>query len=511
MYNMKNLILPFVVGIAMICTSCSNIFDLDNLKKVEAEGEWGIPLFNDRITMGYLLQKLDSVTYLRVGDNGTITFVFESNAIQLAQASDIVHPVSKVVDSAGTLPSISLPVAGYAHLNLNDVVHFNLNTDSYTAHLASVESGYISVFFSLSNYSGAYTVTLTSPQITKADGTKLKFTLNQNTTSASIDLSGCTIRPNDNEFVLFDADITLQHPGGVLSGINYYALANIQDFKYNQIIGRFAPYTAEFNTAVSTELPFDKMTLTNIRFFNPSFNIATQNSFTNGICNLNSITLEQSNGSTNPLINGPTSFIVPYSGSDYFSQSLESVPSFIFDSQTDSIRMAGNMVINPEGAAAGDIRIDKNSKFTTKMKIEVPGNICIDEAVYNDTVNNALYNTVPPSMASSVNSIQLRVAAVNNCPIEFTPELIFIDTLLHESTVVNLKSLYIHGSYDEHPYVITPAYIEITGVKARKIIAAQKMVIRLKVSSNNHNIHLSTYHYLETTIGAKVQYSELNF
>ncbi|MBO7648380.1 MAG: hypothetical protein J6S48_03365, partial [Bacteroidales bacterium] len=61
----------------MTTYSCHDkLFNFD-IQHIEADGDWGIPLFNGSISVGELLDRLDSVRYLQVGEDGTLKFIVE--------------------------------------------------------------------------------------------------------------------------------------------------------------------------------------------------------------------------------------------------------------------------------------------------------------------------------------------------------------------------------------------------------------------------------------------------
>lgn len=508
----KHFVRLVIIVIAMTCASCKDQLGLENLNKIEAEGEWGIPLINSTITLDYLLQKLDSVKYMQIGEDGGISFVFESDKVQLIQGSDILTPINVVTDTVGTIPDISSPTAAHVDVNLNNLLYFSVNSDKAIVHLATVLSGTTTINFSLSQqFSGIYTIQFTSPQITRPDGQNLSFSLSSTTTSISINLAGCTIRPNSDKRVSFNAVLSMQHPGGTLSGITYHAIANSQNILFNQFIGYLNPYATNLDKAFETKLNFNKVILNNLRFYNPKLTIYTQNSFCNAVGTIQSMVFEQDDGSTHPLINEAVDIDIPYSSSSYIGTPIECAPSVVIDSHTDSIRFRGHFTLNPQGQSAGDVRISRQSSFYVKMKAEMPGNLSLENAVYSDTVQNALYDKTGTSVINNAKLIQLRIATINNMPVEFTPELFFIDTINHEVTEIDLSRIIIHGSYDGQEYVATPVYVNIENDKIKKVTAAQKIVLKFKLSSANHIITVNKDRYIKAHIAAKVQYSEINF
>lgn len=507
----KHFVKLIIIGFLFICASCNDPLGLSNLNKIEAEGDWGIPLFNSKITLDYLFQKLDSVRYMQIGEDGGVTFVFESDNVQVLQGSDLLTPINAATDTIGTIPDIYSPEATYVEFNMNNLLNLNINSDQGIVHLATIQSGRLTINFTLPQFTGLYTIVLTSPQITRPNGQNLSFTLSSTTTSVSINLAGCTVRPINNNRITFNATISMQHPGGMLSGVSYHATSNLNNVLFNQFIGYLNPYNVNLDKAFETNLNFNKVTLNNLRFYAPNLTLYTQNSFCNASGTIQSIVFEQDDGSTHPFVSVPVDIDIPYSGSSFIANPIECVPSIVFDSHTDSIRFKGHFTLNPQGQSAGDVRISRQSNYHVKMKAEMPGNLSLENAIYRDTVPNALYDKTGSSIANNAKLIQLRISTINNLPMEFTPELSFIDTITHEVTEIDLSSIVIHGSYDGQEYVATPVYVNIQNDRIKKVTAAQKMVLNFKLSSANHVVKVNTDRYIKAHIGAKIQYSEFNF
>ena len=100
-------ILSLLLAIALCCNSCKdNLFDFD-LHHAEADGEWGLPVFNGTISLDRLLSKMDSIQYIQTGADGVLKIVFDQEVENVVSLSQIAM---RMVTEAGEFTSLNLIV-----------------------------------------------------------------------------------------------------------------------------------------------------------------------------------------------------------------------------------------------------------------------------------------------------------------------------------------------------------------------------------------------------------------
>ena len=84
----KHILLLLFVCLMTTFSCKDKLFDFD-IQHIEADGDWGIPLFNGSISVGDILDRLDSVRYLQVGEDGTLIFLVEEEIKNVVSIKDM--------------------------------------------------------------------------------------------------------------------------------------------------------------------------------------------------------------------------------------------------------------------------------------------------------------------------------------------------------------------------------------------------------------------------------------
>ena len=260
------------ITLALCCNSCKdNLFNFD-ITNIEADGEWGIPVFNGSISVSDLLQKLDSTSNVQVGDNGTIKFILENEMENVVLLNDILKIENQQHDSYDVM---DLPQAN--EFDITQVMQFSLNTDEYTLKTCKIKSGQFTLDFSINDGGIVYSADLTSNQILDANYNPLSIHFSNTQQHHVLDLSNYEIWPNIFGNIQFTAHVVIPSSSG-LSQIYYNCHVEIQDFSIQSIVGRFQPISQNLNTKTGIDFDFDQLQLDNFQLNNAKASIYVRNS-----------------------------------------------------------------------------------------------------------------------------------------------------------------------------------------------------------------------------------------
>lgn len=176
----------------------------------------------------------------------------------------------------------------------------------------------------------------------------------------------------------------------------------------------------------------------------------------------------------------------------------------------DSLRLKCHLTLNPNGFSAGDISISENTALDLKINAEIPTNISIDNAIFKDTMDNALHHLADTLDFVTIESLLLRIAFTNALPVDLIPYIAFYNSETGEVYVPDLNGLQIHGSYDGLPVVQQAYYVEIRKEEIPIISAADKMILKFTANTQGHNITVNSSQFIKANIGARIQYSSFN-
>ncbi len=502
------------ISLLVLCTSCKdNLFNFD-IHHIEADGEWGIPVFNDAIYVDKLLNNLDSVKFLQIGDDGTLIFTMNAELNNLISLKNVIKIPEKSFEKAGTIPIAS---SKNIQLNIPQLITANLNTNDYFLKSINLNSGQIKITFNITSISIPYSITITSGDITNANGDSLSITLNSNQTEHIINLNQHTLRSNDSGDIKFAAklnvDISNLNPSVIasLTSLDYHCGITIRDLDIKNIIGQFNPVSSNVSHKIGFSFPLNKLQIDGINFSNPHITILGKNGLCECSGTINQLSFFNATGQTSPIIYTSQNFYAPISPDNYVTLfNLQNTP-ISYNSGFDSIKFDCGLVINPNGMSAGDLYINDASSLSIKANMEIPANLSIDNAVYKDTTDNALRTNVDASIIQSIESVTLRVSFVNDLPFDVIPEITFLNSTTHESHTLDLGGLQLHGAYSDIPNYQEPAFIELNSEIAQKVVKADKIVLHFSINTMGHQVSVNGEQFIHPSIGAKIKYSNINF
>lgn len=501
--NFSKTLTTLCIALALCCSACKDkLFDFD-LTKIEADGEWGIPVFNGAISVEDLFQHMDSTDIIHIGSDRILKFSFEHDMEKAVVLRDIIHVEDQLFDTSGVESVILLP-----NLDLAQIVHFNLNTEDYIIKNCHVKNGILSIDFGINNATFAYTATLVTNQIFDASNNPLSLNFSNTHQHESIEnLNNYHIVPDNFGNILFDAHIVIPSASGI-DHITYTCHAEIQDFDIHNVVCQFKAISHELVSKNELSFNFDRLQFNYFQLNNATASLYARNSICNIDGNINQLYLFGHNGAYSPLIHSVVNFSIPLSQNQYMHIADVNIPTLNYNPDLDSIGIHCMLNINPNGFSAGDISLNENSKMDLKLITEFPVNISIDNAVYKDTVDNGLYQLFSLNNAQSIAEITLRMAYTNAFPFDLIPSIMFLNSSTGQTFPLDLLEL--HGCYNGIPLQQEPVFHVFNNDMAQNIINADKIIVAFRLNTQGNTVVIRDSQYISLSMGAKVKYSNIN-
>lgn len=493
-----------LIALALCCNACKDkLFDFD-LNNIEADAEWGIPVFKSTISVEELFEHLDSTGLLQVGSNGILKYVIEHDMEKAVVLKDIIHIENQLYDTSGVESVTHLP-----DFDLAQIVHFNLNTEDYIIKNCHVKNGILSIDFGFNNATFAYTATLVTNQIFDASNNPLSLQFSNTHQHEAIDLSNYHIVPDNFGNIQFDAHVVIPSVTDI-DHITYICHAEIRNFDIHSATCQFKPISQELNARTKLAFNFDKLELNIFQLNNAVASLYAKNNICQVDGTINDMYLSGNNGAYSPLIQSVVNFSVPLSQNQYMHIVDANIPTLSYNPNLDSLGIRCMLNINPSGFSAGDIFVDENSEMDFKLQTELPVNISIDNAVYKDTIDNGLYQQLDPNSSRSIEQITLRVAYTNALPFNLIPSIIFLNSRTGQTYPLDLQGLQIHGCYNDTPYQQQPLFYELQSLAAQNIVTADKVIVSFRLTTDDNTVVIKDSQFIRANIGAKIKYSNIN-
>lgn len=497
----KHILLLLFVCLMTTYSCHDKLFDFD-IQHIEADGDWGIPLFNGSISVGELLDRLDSVRYLQVGEDGTLKFIVEEEIRNVVSIKDMLQIDDQTFDKTSAFKVPHLPDFG-----ISGVTRFSLNTQDFLLKRVEVKTGTLSLNFSIEE-SFPYSADLSSENILDGQGNPIVLHLSDLQQQQTIDLSNCVLETDAAGFVNFAASILVGN-SIPLDTIHYSCHVEARDITLKSVLGMFRAIPFALDESAPVDIPQNLIQLTQVGVHDIHVKLFSRNNLCaiNGI--LDELSFVRANGTIAPLLPAHIPFNSPLS-SEYILAAETHIPSVSFTSDVDSLRLKCHLTLNPNGFSAGDISINENTALDLKINAEIPTNISIDNAIYKDTMDNALHHLADTLDFVTIESLILRIAFTNALPVDLIPYIAFYNSETGEVYVPDLNGLQIHGSYDGLPVVQQAYYVEIRKEEIPIISAADKMILKFTANTQGHNITVNSSQFIKANIGARIQYSSFN-
>lgn len=494
---------PFTV--VLFFASCNkDPLDFSGLHHVEADGAWGLPLMDAKISINQILNHIDSIDYLSITNDKNISFVYEIFRDDLLKASGFLRVDNKYFNGSNTLTGIVAPP---------DLEQFSVDIDSIRCDLnpcpvyfAQIKSGTLSFTFNAVcpvPFSGEFR----TDELRTPSGEPLTIHVSSDNNADDVDLTGYSILLDADRLVSFSGRITLYLDGSPVAHIPYDYEIDLKNLKFSKAsFSQYEPYEIPFDEVEVLDLNLSHVT-GDVAIINPRLSLYSRNSFKiKGVFNVDTAKFLAPDGSFSSLITGPAEIECPVSPNHYIGGLVEEVSSIYFDTKYNKFKATGKFVLNPDGVAAGEVTIDENESIGMKINAEVPLNILISDLIYRDTSDNVLMNASDMDKLDAVEKLTLRLAITNGLPLDVLPQICFLNSSTEEKDTLFLRQP-VPGGYNNVPYELAPIYVDYSTQKTKRILQCDKIILTFRFSTNKNTIQLQTGQFVNAKISAKVQYT----
>ena len=507
-----------ILGVLMF-TSCRKLDKLDNLKVVNYDAEFAIPLFKAKASFDDILEGFDEDTKILIGPDGLITVYYKG---------DVAGRTS--TDFFATLiPFFGLPIP------IPDTIYplpFNV-PNSVDIDYAILKSGTFDFgFIDTLDADGTTELTVTLPNIV-LDGEPFKFTKTYTTTfddgndfisigSGPFDMTGYKIIPTDDTIKIhYHAHRLDYNQTPYFDTLSIFAVT-IDDFQTSYVEGYLGSdiYELEPDTIVIDF--FENWTRGDVYFADPKINLYINNSFGFPVrSKVNVLNVFNVDGGVDTL------------ESDYLNDINVDFPSFsevgetkttFFDFNKDNSNIdviLGNgpvaidydfdVVANPDSVTSNAGFMTDSSYMNVLVEVELPmyGAASGFEARDTFSINFEEYQ--------DFDEVEFKVISENGIPLDVGVQIFFADqngTLLDSLFTPSAKILEAAPVDGEGlPTAITEkiTFTTFTGERFEKIKTAKKAFLRTSFSTINNGgtfVKILSTQEVEIRMGMKIGVSE---
>jgi hypothetical protein len=418
--NKRNLrgYLPLIFGF-LIVFGCTRLDDLDNLKVVNYDAEFAIPLFSGSASFQDVLEAFDEGTYITI---------LPDNLIQLNYRGDVISKSSDdIFDILSDYNGLPIPI-----LDTVMGVAFDL-PNNIDIDLALLKTGLVDWGYQI-EHEGPLVVTVTIPNLTK-DGQIFTVTKEHDagvlaTVHPTVDISEFTLTPsNDSIFVYYQA---FRPNNGFADTLTNFFM-RFQDLKASYIEGYLGNELYELpRDTIKIEF-FENWTRGEVKFENPKLSVKVENGFGFPVRSqtnvLSILTVEgDSLGLESPALDA---------GIDFEFPSLEEVGEikttlFSFDKNNSNIKDILNSnpvwvdydidaIPNPDNDTLIRGFMTDTSAFKVEVEVELPIHGSAKDFVAIDTFS------VDFSEYNGVDYAEFKLVADNGIPIAVNLQAYFAD------------------------------------------------------------------------------------
>ncbi|HMO39769.1 MAG TPA: hypothetical protein PKC76_00040 [Saprospiraceae bacterium] len=423
---MKNNYLTAIFASLMVLAGCNQFDELEDIRRVDFDAEYAVPLVDTRTTMRDILRDFETIGSLTIDPDGLFRFRYQQEVVT-QNSQDIFNQINAALPPIIPVssPFMALPFASPDGLEIDRL---------------DLKKGSMIYFFE-NRHSEMVTVTMTFPQVTKG-GVPLVFRQTVSGYSGSgnapagtnllfpASLAGYTIATeNDSIYVQYEA-IRASGQKDTLSSV----FLRLQDLEFSYAEGYFGNFLYEGTRDTLSIDFFDNWIRGDIYFEEPRITLLVENSFgipTRSVVNaLNVITVKKD---VLPLksIFVDNGIDFPYPGFNEVGQVKTGAFSFTKqNSNIDVILGAGPIAIdydvdaitNPDNDPGIRGFIAEDSYYRVNMEVELPmyGQASGFVAVENFAVDFKNY--------TDVSDVEFKVVVDNAIPLAIDIQAYFLDS-----------------------------------------------------------------------------------
>ena len=502
-----------IMGVALALTallmfSCNkNRFDFDELHSVEGSGQWKLPIGNVQMTLGDLMTQLGENDMVSYDDEGNLQIAYQMELLNLLKGSTFLNLGTMNFDTEEHFPN---PFPGITIHPIDTVFHFSqkieLSTDSAGIESAIIKSGEL-ILTMVTNLGNISEIVFSSSGIVESNGDTLVRHFNE-LNGNTVDLSGATFHLHDPVTGVADSTLTLNYD-------IHYQLTGIDDpeyqvntiialnrLKFQQISGYISEFVYTFDYDTTFSLPLNNIA-GQATLVGADINVKERNTFDNLYAELQ---IDQAEFYGNGIAPSPIFKHYPYvlqvlPSLEYVNVLPDETIDLTVDTRFDGIRVAAALDFNP-GHVDRLVTINDYSTLDMQVDAKIPMRFRIPGVYYTDTIDLNLSNITAPEL---VKEVILTIDFDSEIPFNLNGQLYTLNSMGQVTDSLLATPMHLKGSFDGSN-VRTTTEISLTNAHVTHLLAAEKLMMRFGVDTENNDVILNLDNGIGITLKADVIY-----
>ena len=493
----------------MLMFSCNkNRFDFDELHSVEGSGQWKLPIGSLELTLGDVMTQLGDNDLISYDANGNLQIRYQLELEKILKGSTFLNLGTVNFNTENVFPN---PFPGISMIPIDTVFRFcqrvELSTDSAGIESAVVKSG--ELFLTLeTNLGNVSEIVLSSSGIIESNGDSLvrHFSdLNGN----KVDLSGASFHLHDPVTGVADSTLTLNYAIHYqLTGIDdpeyvVNTAIGLNQLKFQEISGYIDEFTYSFDYDTAFSLPLNNIE-GQATLVGADIKINERNTFEGLHAELRIDQAEFYGGGTEPsMIFHTYPYVLQVIPSvEYVNVLPDETIDLTVNTQFNGVRVAAVLDFNPSHVERL-VSINENSTLDMLVDATIPLKFNVPGVYYTDTLDLNLSDITAPDL---VKEVLLTMLFDSEIPFNLSGQLYTFNSMTGQVTDSLLTHvMHLNGSFDGTK-VRTDAEIDVTHERLDHLLAADKLIIRFGVDTDNHDVNLNLDNGMGLTLKADVIY-----
>lgn len=500
----KHVFLGAVLALsALLMLSCNkNRFDFDQLESVEGSGQWKLPIGNLSTTLGKVLDQMGENDLISYDANGNLQIQYSFKMNDIIKGSNFLSlgtmHFTTDINFENPFPGMHLPVAIDTVLRFQQIV--KIDADSAVLESAVVKTGTLITTIQ-GNLGTIDRMEISSSDIVMPNGDTLY------SETDVVDLAGASFHLHDENGVADSIMIVNYAIYYKLEGIDdeqyhMHSLMGLNNLKLEELSGHIDRFVYDFSMDTAFSLPLGNIQ-GEMALVGATLNISEKNTFENlhALLTINQAELYGGYAAPSMLFNNYP-YVIEVVPSYTYAPLTEVPVNISVNSEYNAIRLQGEVDFNPEGADQL-IVIRDTSSLSLGIDAFIPMQFNIPGVSYIDTVELDMGEVTVPSL---IEKLVLGIMFNSQMPFNLSAQLYPLNSQTGVAAAGLLdEELVINGSFDGNP-IASEGTLTLTNDKLQQLLDADKLIMRLNVNTDNHDVILNLDNGLEMTLKADVYY-----